>query len=217
MPDEQLRMTVIITTQTPLSIGAGGSSGTLADKSVLRDGNGWPIIPGSQVKGKVRHAAEQIIAALGLPGQRDFNDDETDVNSIRTIFGSPRHASPLFFDDLGLTLVPHAVRRAEVDSVLRPSVALNRQRRVAEDNRLLFQEVLHEGVVFQGNPAISGRLSLAHTALVWAALRLCTRWGGATSRGLGWASVEVEVTFGNQVLQEDALKTALHDLHKEAA
>ncbi|PDW00304.1 hypothetical protein CJ255_20815 [Candidatus Viridilinea mediisalina] len=40
-----------LTSHSALSVGAGGSSGTLADKSIVRDGWGRPLIPGSQLKG----------------------------------------------------------------------------------------------------------------------------------------------------------------------
>jgi CRISPR/Cas system CSM-associated protein Csm3 (group 7 of RAMP superfamily) len=54
-----------ITLDSALSIGAGGSAGTIADKSIVRDGWGRPTIPGSQVKGKLRWAIEQLLRGLG--------------------------------------------------------------------------------------------------------------------------------------------------------
>src|SRR5262245_39989577 len=131
----QIRLTVMTT--TPLSIGAGGSAGTLADKTIVRDGWGRPIIPGSQVKGKARHTAEAIAAALGIPGQQSFDDDESAMNVIRAIFGSPRWPSPLRFADLigfsgdARLDAPESLRWRRVGE-LRPSVAISRRRGTAE-------------------------------------------------------------------------------------
>lgn len=218
-----IRIMLQITSETALSVGAGGSSGTVADKAVLRDGWGRPIIPGSQVKGRARHHAEAIVAALGLPGQPHFNDDSAPDNYIRAIFGSPRHASPLRFVDLAAfsldpaeLATPAALEWQQIGA-LRPSVALSRRRGTAEDARLLVQETAPEGLQYSSYPhaSISGRLpDLAHLALLWAALRLCTRWGSAKSRGLGWAQVAIEVDADDQPADEAALAAALRELDR---
>src|SRR5262245_49422169 len=62
-----LRLELAIAPATPLCVGAAGSSGGLADKTLLRDGWNRPIIPGSQFKGRVRHACERIAAGMGVP------------------------------------------------------------------------------------------------------------------------------------------------------
>lgn len=223
-----VRFALTITASTSFSIGAGGSSGTLADKSIVRDGWGRPVIPGSQVKGKARHAAEAVAESLGVPVVRPFEDDDkadTD-NAITRLFGSVTRRSCLRFADLpGVigdvdpTLVPPGIEQ-KGQYVLRPSVAINRRRGIAEDARLMYQETTLPGVRFVSRDAIVGYLpSLGDVALLWAALRLITRWGGATSRGLGWAEVQVEAYWDNQPnpLTDDQLEQALRRFVQEPA
>lgn len=214
---EALAIAVTITTVSPLSVGAGGSSGARADKTIVRDGLGRPLLPGSQLKGKLRHAAEALLAGLGLPVPAGFDDDGPPDNLIRRIFGSPAHRSPLRFADLCCTLddaPPEADATHPVPghplSLVRPSVALSRRRRTAQDELLLLQETAVGGLRFAANPAITGRLDdLGHAALLWAALLGTTRWGGAKSRGLGWAAVKTTVTWAGATVPEDELAAAL--------
>ncbi|KAF3889081.1 MULTISPECIES: RAMP superfamily CRISPR-associated protein [Nostocales] len=50
---------------TALCVGAGGSSGSLADKPIVRNAQGQLIIPASQIKGRLRHECEKLASALG--------------------------------------------------------------------------------------------------------------------------------------------------------
>jgi CRISPR/Cas system CSM-associated protein Csm3 (group 7 of RAMP superfamily) len=210
-----LTVRLTITFESALSIGAGGSAGTIADKSIVRDGWGRPIIPGSQVKGKLRWAAEQLLRGMGHDIPSPF--DETIENStiVRDLFGSPEHRSPLHFADLPAILVsaaqaPELQRRL---SQVRPSVSINRRRGTAEDARLLFQETALEGMQFAHERAITGDLSgetaEQYAALLWGALKLTGRWGGGKSRGLGWAVVEGRFALGGEALAEVQLAEAL--------
>jgi CRISPR/Cas system CSM-associated protein Csm3 (group 7 of RAMP superfamily) len=228
MPQLQLALSVV--SATPLSLGAGGSAGTLADKTILRDARGRPLIPGSQVKGKTRHAAEALLRGVGLDSQVPDTFDEERQGLIQTLFGSPERRSPLAFADLiggfdplapagqpigqanpAAALAPQIAWHAA--GQIRPSVSINRRRGVAEDQRLLFQEVAQEGLRYTSEHAISGTIAdAAHAALLWAALRLTTRWGGAKSRGLGWANVEVEVQVDRQVVAVSTLAEQLKAL-----
>jgi CRISPR/Cas system CSM-associated protein Csm3 (group 7 of RAMP superfamily) len=219
-----------ITLETPLSIGAGGSSGTLADKAIVRDGWGRPFIPGSHVKGRARHAAEALARALGLHvaelWQRRGEPVADPACVVRAIFGGPTgwrargttpardDIAPLRFRDL--RLLDDAPARADPGglrrSVIRPSVAINRRRGVAEDARLLFQETTVAGLTFANPLAIIGTLAEERQlALLVAALRMVDRWGGAKSRGLGWARVDVAATWDGQAfaVTPDALDPLL--------
>lgn len=217
MLDIEIRLTLAM--RTPLSVGAGGSSGTLADKSILRDGWGRPIIPGSQVKGKARHAAEAIARALSLSVAPVF--DEVDPSCvIQPIFGAPgKSRSPLRFNDLALR-EPAAPTIIDPDTALRegrlrPSASINRRRGVAEDERLLIQETTAESVIFENERAIIGALPTERSlALLIAALRLTTRWGGAKSRGLGWARVEVAARYDDAIFDDERLRAALGEWEK---
>ncbi|MEI8165884.1 MAG: RAMP superfamily CRISPR-associated protein [Chloroflexales bacterium] len=218
----ELRIALTITTLTPLSVGAGSSSGSRADKSVIRDGYGRPIIPGSQLKGKVRHAAEALVQGLGMPSQSHFDDDASPTNCIRQLFGSPQVRSPLRFADLTARLgdLFTPVQNRQMLSQLRPSVAISRRRGTAEDERLLLQETVPQGLVFSADDAISGHLGadeLPAVALLWAALKFSPRWGGAKSRGLGWASIAPQIFWNgqSQPLRDGVLAEALRQLPKQ--
>lgn len=217
----QVSISLTVISQTALSVGAGGSAGTIADKSVVRDGWGRLIIPGSQVKGKARWAAEQILRSLGqdIPAPFDETARVEQPNPVRAIFGSPQQRSPLHFTDLVGVVGPVAQIDALRDgleqrrSQIRPSVAINRRRGTVEDARLLFQEIGLEQTHFYAEEAITGALNdLGYAALLWAALRLTTRWGGAKSRGLGWARVDVAVRWDGATVDPEQLEPALRKL-----
>jgi CRISPR/Cas system CSM-associated protein Csm3 (group 7 of RAMP superfamily) len=216
--------------------------GTLADKSIVRDGWGRPIIPGSQVKGKARHATEALARSLGLHVYQLFDDDATKGKDVvRALFGTPMQRSPLHFADLvGLVgdgepaRVPSPssdplLRRPNGMGTIRPSVSLNRRRGTSEEARLLFQETAFEGMRFVSQRAIIGTLDeqegwgvyspaipadehLGHVALLWAALRMITRWGGAKSRGLGWSTVTVDVDCDGEKVSVARLEQELRNL-----
>jgi CRISPR/Cas system CSM-associated protein Csm3 (group 7 of RAMP superfamily) len=209
-----IEVSLEVLSETPVSVGAGGSAGTLADKVIARDSRNLPIIPGSQVKGRVRHAAEAIARSLGLPVPRGF-DDNADT-AIRRIFGSPQYRAPLHFASLVSVLgEPSQIGPEQRLSHIRPSVAINRRRGTADDERLLFQETALEGMIFAARPAIVGALpDIEHLALLWAALRAVDRWGGAKSRGLGWATTRMEVIANGQPQHDDDLEAALRSLVK---
>lgn len=210
----RLRIELEVTIVSALAIGAGGSAGTLADRATVRDSRGLPLIPGSQVKGKIRHSAEMLLASLDQPVQRHFDDDDGAPNLIRELFGSPRHRSPLRFADLRCDVeVEHAAALGLTE--VRPSVAISRRRGNAEDERLVLIEAARPQLRFVAGEAIAGVISQpAHAALLWAAARLTTRWGGAKSRGLGWAEVRPRVFLDDaaEPLGDDKLAAALRTL-----
>ena len=223
----KIEIALRVTALSPFSIGAGGSAGTLANKSILRDGRNRPIIPGSQVKGKVRHAAEALLRGVGRGAETPAHFDDERETWIGLIFGTIKRRSPLYFADLAATLEPAgrlepALRQSEdgapifdrrLLSAIRPSVSLSRSLGTAENARLLFQEISPEALVFESPEAIVGALdALGHAALLWAALRLNHSWGGAKTRGLGWATPEVRVRWEGRLLEEGELAQELRKL-----
>jgi CRISPR/Cas system CSM-associated protein Csm3 (group 7 of RAMP superfamily) len=223
----KIEIALRVTARSPFSIGAGGSAGTLANKSILRDGRNRPIIPGSQVKGKARHVAEALLRGVGRGAETPAHFDDDRETWIGQIFGTIKRRSPLYFADLAATLEPAdwlapAPRRPEdgapaldrhLFSTIRPSVSLSRSLGTAENARLLFQETCHEALAFESPEAIVGALdAIGHAALLWAALRLNHSWGGAKTRGLGWATVEVRVKWEDSLLEEADLVQELRNL-----
>lgn len=224
MAPSTIEVELRVTALSPFSIGAGGNTGTLLNKTILRDGRGRPIIPGSQVKGKARHAAEALL--LGLDMEREVtwhqederSDTEQNASLIGRIFGTATQRSPLRFADLvaGLDLPgsqPAPRLEPRLYSTARPSVSLNRRRGSAEEARLLFQEVSHEQLVFAEPRAIVGKLAhLEEAALLWAALRLIHSWGGAKTRGLGWGQIDLTLRWAGVVQEAAMLEHALRQL-----
>lgn len=211
-----LEIALTLTSQSALSIGAGGSAGTLADKTIVRDGWGRPVIPGSQVKGKARAMVERILRGLGAAIPAPFDDERETDTPVRRLFGSPDYTSPLRFADLPGVIGPldqiRAVRASpeQHGGAVRPSVSINRRRGTAEDARLLLQETASELTRFAADPAIKGLApDVGHVALLWAGLTQITRWGGASSRGLGWASLELSVRYDGDTLEVTQLQDAL--------
>ncbi len=118
------RLSLTLRMLTPLSSGAAGAGAALADKTVVRNGLGEYILPGSQVRGTLRHACERLLRAMApadslCHGPRPEHMCPQDANPhIRTIpdphvphdmvrccplcavFGSPYFPSSLQFHDL---------------------------------------------------------------------------------------------------------------------
>jgi CRISPR/Cas system CSM-associated protein Csm3 (group 7 of RAMP superfamily) len=225
-----VRLELAITALTPICVGASGSAGGLADKAIQRDAWNRPIIPGSQLKGRVRHTCERIAAAMGIPicaapveatmcphgpnaitrRSREELDRlrggaDAPQCAICAIFGSAIYPSQLRFGDLvaapsGLAFPPP--RPYAVEERLRPGVGIDRRRRTAQENVLYLTETTDAGVVFRG--AIRGRWRATPRAevapligLLLAGIQTTTRWGGGSSRGLGWAEVKLtNIAFG---------------------
>lgn len=193
----RVEISLSVTFATPPSVGAGGISGTVADKVVTRDARGRFIIPASQVKGKLRHACEQLLRSQNvnlccppLPERMcPHAEGVTPPCLLCAIFGSPTERSRLRFHDLTATATDLP------GETLRAMVSINRRRRTAEAGRLFLVETAPNisGLRFESGEAITGYLSeAAHAHLLLAGLRLLFSWGGGASRGLGWGELKAE-------------------------
>jgi CRISPR/Cas system CSM-associated protein Csm3 (group 7 of RAMP superfamily) len=242
----ELSIAICISSETAFSIGSGGGANMLNGKSIWRNAWDHPILPGSHLKGKVRHTAEQILNALDIPNQQHFFDDDPqgEKNAIRRLFGSPRSRGKLYFSTLtgivgqvkesaqiqsdyevvtgkqAFDLADNLPKLADLlgsneqkHSLVRPSVAINRQRGTSEDRHLSFQETSFEQMQFVHSEAISGEIeSQSDAALIWAALKLINRWGGGKSRGLGWGQSVCTVRINDELVNEKDLATYLGKL-----
>lgn len=201
---------------TALCVGNGGSSGTLADKPIIKDAEGSLLIPASQLKGRLRHECEKIargldwaicqspspqtmcIQRVGLTG--NFLRDEYRLTGyeeqhhclICQIFGNPALTSRVLFDDLICTDDPD-----NLPEVMRPGVAISRRRRTAEDQKLYFLETspANARLRFEGHihiqPSITFNRPDYAKALIWAGLQHIHALGGSKSAGLGWLHWEL--------------------------
>ncbi len=161
---ETLELTAII--DTALCVGAGGSSGSLADKPILKNAQGRLVIPASQVKGRLRHECEKLVRALQWPvcesptaqkmcpqrvGQ---SAAEFDLSSYKLRQGAGHtHADSqthcLICQLFGNPSLPARLQFSDlvceepaenIPDVLRPGVSINRRRRTAEEQKLYFLE-----------------------------------------------------------------------------
>lgn len=220
----EMSLALSITALTPMCVGASGSSGGLADKALQRDAWNRPIIPGSQLKGRVRHACERIAVSLSIPICRApveanmcphgptaiTRTPRESLHRLRArgsktqcvicaLFGSATYPSNLVFGDLAATPADAHFppsRPYSVEERLRPGVGIDRRRQSALENILYLTETTEQGIVFEG--AIRGRWLTtplgeieALAGLLIAGISMTNRWGGGTSRGLGWAEVEL--------------------------
>ncbi len=244
-----VRLDLAITALTPMCVGASGSAGGQADKALQRDAWNRPMIPGSQLKGRVRHSCERIASALGIPicrapVEQTMCPHDTRITrmareelhrlraggdqlqcAICAIFGSAMYPSPLCFNDLaatpGTTFPPE--RPFPADERLRPGVGIDRRRGTALENILYLTETTDTGLVFRG--AIRGRwLATPRNevtpliGLLIAGFTLTTRWGGGSSRGLGWADVQIaNVSIGGEQAKANDLIEKVSELCRSAS
>jgi CRISPR/Cas system CSM-associated protein Csm3 (group 7 of RAMP superfamily) len=202
------------TIDSALCVGAGGSSGSLADKPIIRNADKKLLIPASQLKGRLRHECEKIARALkwsicespkaetmcpqraGLSGnfERDQYRVLSDANEnnrhclICQIFGNPVLPSQVLFDDLICTEDPE-----NLPEVIRPGVTINRRRQTAEENKLYFLETspANAQLHFQGEIHFLPNCPDFGKALIYAGLKHINALGGSKSSGLGWLSWDI--------------------------
>ncbi|MFE4108364.1 RAMP superfamily CRISPR-associated protein [Almyronema epifaneia] len=205
-----IQLTALI--DSALCVGAGGSSGSLADKPIVRNARGQLLIPGSQLKGRLRHECEKLARALQWPicespvpqtmcpqvglYSSDFQREAYRVQNkqfangrpqhhclICQIFGNPSLASRIEVDDLVCQVEPD-----NLPEVLRPGVTLNRRRRTAADQRLYFLETspVNVQLPFSGHLHLEPNCPPQTKPLILAALHHIHALGGSKSAGLGW-------------------------------
>jgi CRISPR/Cas system CSM-associated protein Csm3 (group 7 of RAMP superfamily) len=198
-----IKLTAII--DTALCVGAGGSSGSLADKPIIRNAQGQLLIPASQLKGRLRHECEKIARGLGWeifasPKAEILCPTEEQVSSqfrtfyevegyrgyhclISQIFGNPILPSRIIVDDL---ICP--IERENLPDVIRPGVTINRSRLTAEENKLFFLETspANNQLEFTGGIHLLPNCPPHTKALILASLRHIHALGGSKSVGLGW-------------------------------
>lgn len=226
---ETIELTAII--DTALSVGAGGSSGSLADKPIIRSAEGNLLLPASQLKGRLRHECEKLARGLKWPicqspkavtmcPQRQGLENETSFHRpeylaedsryhclICQIFGNPSLPSRLICDDLICT-TPSENLPSEV---LRPGVTINRRRGTAEDDKLYFRETSPVAQLrFTGSVRILPSRNFGQSlhpdypkALILTAIKHINALGGSKSTGLGWLHWEYTTPNINPQVWED--------------
>jgi CRISPR/Cas system CSM-associated protein Csm3 (group 7 of RAMP superfamily) len=224
----ELVIHLTIQIDTALSVGAGGSSGVLADKAIVRTQLGELLLPGSQLKGRLRHACEMLAHTAQIPICRSPRPEQMCPHAptipapcpICQIFGSPGYAGALTFSDLVYTDLAggDAIRPPSI----RPGVSINRRRGTAEDQRLFYTETSPPGglIHFDRADAIYGHLPddrpkqeiVALTQLLLAGIAFVQNWGGGKSRGLGWGRTIAHARLNDQPIVLNDLPGAMRQL-----
>lgn len=205
---ETIELTAIV--ETGMCIGAGGSSGSLADKPVVRAANGRLLIPASQLKGRLRHECEKLARGLGWaicqsPSAKtmcpqgeglteNFEIEEYALERnfhclVCQIFGNPALPSRVIFDDLICKESPK-----DIKEVIRPGVTINRRRRIAEAEKLYYLETTptNAELEFSGQIHFLPDCPDYTKALILAGLKHINALGGSKSAGLGWLRWEID-------------------------
>jgi CRISPR/Cas system CSM-associated protein Csm3 (group 7 of RAMP superfamily) len=221
-----IEIRVTLTFETPLNIGSGAQHGTFADRAMIKTRDGWPYIPASAFKGRLRHAVERIAHAQGLSEcvthRHTCRPGRGEPCPVCRVFGAPWVAGQLRFSRLELTgpadvvagledlKRQHRVPRTQV----RYGVAISRRRRVSEESLLYTTEMFEPGVPLSFEGTLLGEITQRETALVVAGLKLLPALGRGKSGGLGWFSTAVQVQEDGQVLDEATLQQALMEREK---
>lgn len=195
----ELRLT--LTLDSPLHVGAGYGLAGFLDAIQVTDAQGYPYIPGSTLKGRLRYYLTAMLPTLG-------GGDAT----LRNLFGNETQAGSLVFGNFPLSqewqnLIQRShgheamtgLKRTGVDliSERRANVMLSRVRGVALERRLFTVETAPSHLSFTGR--IHGRVEdegrfsgpfPQDLVFLAAAIRALTHLGGRKSRGLGRVHLE---------------------------
>ena len=205
--------------QSPLNIGSGLQQGTIAKQPLLKNRQGWPYVPASTLKGRLRHACERVANAAELPvcvTHQEMCRPPQAACVVCQLFGAPWYEGSGRFHDLVLS-GPADILRYKADlqqtriphppTTIRHGVAINRRRGTAENNMLYTTELLLSGVPLEFSGHIAGPITIAQRALLEAGLNELFSLGRAKSRGLGWFTVAIDRSDNDPTPAE--LKAAL--------
>jgi CRISPR-associated protein Csm3 len=203
---------------TPPNIGSGGQEGALADRGFIKARDGWPYIPATTLKGRLRHAVERVARGLGeqvCDTHHKMCRERTEACPVCRVFGSPWLPGPLRFTDLTLSgpsiLVEQRKNQQHPQYARRYGVGINRRRRVAGDHLLYTTELFKPGVEVTFSGTLHGSINTEDTAWLVAGFNMLPHMGSAKSTGLGWLTAEVTVYQNGQTVKVDTLRQALED------
>jgi len=193
--------------ETAFFIGGPGRTLPLVDRSIEVDELGFPYIPGSSFRGRVRVHLERLLKTMGepvctpprpesmCPHNREVVLRGHAVCRVCRIFGNAWIPSSVVFSNFKLVEFPNLVGSSGKSLWLRPGVSIDRHLGTAEEQKLFTLECVpfqpgNKPLVFQG--VIEGWLSKEDLGWLIAAIRLVSHLGGHKARGLGRIMITLE-------------------------
>ena len=189
------RIIIDYSIETLSDLRIGGHESTApgeADQMVIRDGEGYPIIPGSSIKGILRSEMEKLLRSLGLEvcdAQKTHGG--CGKCTVCFLFGGGRYAGSI------------RIRDARADtkrSTIRDGVGIDRKTRKAATGVKYNIEVIPRGIRFSGTTMIENPRLANLTYVKLDAFLTTVRFfnetlgamGGATSRGFGQVQINID-------------------------
>ena len=234
MKPQRLDLCYEIVWQGRWHVGSGYQS-AVADRLLRRMGgvNGDPFVPGSQIKGLLRHQCERLALALGLeavnPHAVTKDDQQTLVKHFvplanselitDRLFGSRYQGGYLFFTN-AMPPSPDNKKKVGAQTAVQTRTAIDRVTGTVMEQHLFTTELTEGEVNLQGkiqgrHPAgiltqYDGKFPYEYALLVAGLLSL-EALGGDKSTGLGRCKVKLEGETlhwnGNPINQDDALQS----------
>ncbi len=234
MKPQRLDFTYCVSWDGNWHVGSGFASAA-ADRLIRRFGgtNGVPFVPGSQVKGVLRHQCERLATALGCETVdphatseeqrkrlvRHFQPLASSILIVDRLFGSRCQGECLFVDNA----LPVGDNRTA--TALRTRTAMDRVTGTVLERHLFTTELVH-----RASPTLEGQIHGRHAAgvltqdreefpfeyaLLLAAALCVDRLGGDKSAGLGRCRFSIKdnmVRWNQQPLALDVALASFKDL-----
>ena len=190
-----MKLALKVRFDTPINIGGHGAP-VFVDRPFRRDRDGWPFIPASSLRGRLRHECSRVLQSLGQPACNHVRADDLcreagSACAICALFGAPWLRSRLRPEDLHLVRPP-GLREEAPSSRVRYNVSLSRSRRVAEEARLFTTELFLPGILLEFTGEWQAHLTLKDLALIEAGFGAMTALGRGKTGGLGWCQIMLE-------------------------
>lgn len=224
MTTHLIDLSLTITLESSLHIGTGYGQAGYLDAVMTTDARGYPYVPGSSLKGRLRFYLRQLLPVLVTGEKLD--------EALVALFGSKEQSGALFFDNCAVTQDWEELFKEALDGTVRPALArsqaavlsqrqtnvmISRLRGVALERHLFTVESAPAHLAFAGriHGQVDGAGAMAkgyplHICLLVAAIRACTHLGGRKSRGLGRCRLEIDrLLLDGQPVEPDTLLEAL--------
>ena len=202
--------TYALTFRAPVGVFTGLGIAGLVDRTVVRDADGVPWIPGSTVKGRWRFFAERLLlSGADLAPLRHHGEGAphcknlSEACTLCRLFGNPSIPSLLRVGQASLGEPWRAVVRALLeadrnpvvrpDVEVRPGIALSRRRRSALPDHLFQDEAVPAGLRFEGTLLLSPGVSPEEEAFLRGAGRLVDALGARKATGRGALDGGIEI------------------------